>query len=80
MSDEITVGIWTVSKGKGNRHYIKCNDVGESCEGLMHPEQLAGLNGCGAYGFEILQDLALAILKFEESQFTDNSIMGKFNR
>ena len=73
----VTIGIWTVSRGKGNRHYINCKDSGGNFGGVMHPEQLAERNGCGMYGFEVMQDLALAILKFEEEQYAANSTIGK---
>ncbi len=76
MSD-LTIGRWKISKGKGNRHYINCLNKGDNCEGVMHPEQLAEPNGCGVYGFEELQDLALAILRFEKEQLHKSSIAGK---
>lgn len=60
--------MWTITDGKGDRHYIHCdkptNDIGV---GVMHPEDLAGMNGVGMYGYSHLQDLAVAILKFERN-------------
>ncbi len=56
------VGIWEVSSGKGDRQYIKCEGVvEEGGVGVMHPEQLAGLNGVGMYGAHHLYDLRNAI-------------------
>lgn len=66
----IEQGIWTISTGKGNRIYIKCNDE----EKIMHPENIAGLSGLGIYGYENLKDLAVAILKFEKQKQYGESV------
>lgn len=77
---EVTQGIWTVSSGKGERYYVKCSDNGERTgSGVMHPEQLAGLNGVGMYGYEQLVDLAIAILKFEQIKTARGSILGRLD-
>ena len=62
----VTIGRWTISQGKGARYYMSCNDIGKDPGvGVMHPDQLAEMNGCGVYGFQELKDLAGAIRKFE---------------
>lgn len=65
-------GIWKITKGKGNRIYIKCNDDSQ----VMHPQELCGMNGLGICGFEHLKDLAIAILRFEKQKQDEESIMG----
>lgn len=69
----VTVGIWTVSEGKGERYYIKCNNE----EKALHPDKLASGIGVGVYGFEHIQDLALAIIQFEQDQLIKNSVIGR---
>jgi hypothetical protein len=68
-----TCGIWTVHTGKGDRMYITCEDS----EKIMHPEELCGNNGLGIYGYEHLQDLAVAILRFEKEKQNQESILSK---
>ena len=64
---KVTKGLWTISEGKGNRRYIKgAYDESETGVGLLHPEQLSGLNGCGMYGHLTLMDLADAIYEFDK--------------
>ena len=69
---EAEKGIWEVSKGKGDRIYIRCKDD----DNIMHPEKLCGNNGLGIYGYEHLKDLAIAILRFEKKKQDSDSIMG----
>ena len=69
-------GIWEISKGKGDRHYIRCNDDKK----IMHADDLCGMNGLGMYGYENLQDLAMAILRFDKEKRDQESIMNKFNQ
>ena len=66
-------GIWDVSRGKGDRIYINCNNS----EAILHPGELCGVNGLGMYGYEHLKDLAVAILRFEKAENESNSIMSK---
>jgi hypothetical protein len=65
--------IWIISSGKGDRMYIKCiND-----NSIMHPEDICGINGLGMHGWEKMQSLAIAILKFEKAQNEANSVLNK---
>ena len=73
---ETEKGIWKISTGKGDRIYLKCTDDSK----IMHPDQLAGLNGLGIYGYEHLKDLAIAILLFEKEKQNSESIMGELNK
>lgn len=70
---------WVISRGKGDRHYIEYNGTDENCEGMMHGD-LSSMNGAGFYGYHHLQNLAIAIIKFEESNFIDGSITGQLGR
>ena len=74
MSDLKTEkGIWKISKGKGDRIYINCNDEKK----IMHPQEISNINGIGIYGYENLKDLAIAILLFEKKKQNSESIMGE---
>lgn len=77
---KVKQGIWTVSKGKGDRHYINCDssDDRNGC-GVMHPDQLAKSNGVGMYGYQHLKDLGVAILKFEKLINESDSILSQVN-
>lgn len=54
-------GIWTVSKGKGNRVYVNCNDGTK----VSHSSELLNMNGLAVYGLNNLKDLAFAILNYQ---------------
>lgn len=69
-------GIWEISQGKNDRVYINCSDS----EKILHPKLICGMNGLGIYGFENLQDLAIAILEFEKQIQKENSIIGKLEK
>ncbi len=75
---EVQHGIWKIATGKGDRHYIRCMDTGAN-GGLMHPEQIAEMNGLGSYGWENIRDLAIAIELFEKAVNESNSISGAVN-
>lgn len=63
---KVTKGLWSITDGKGDRHYLHCDNTYTGAgEGFMHPEEIALTNGLGTYGHEHLQDLAIAILLFE---------------
>jgi len=65
-------GIWEVSSGKGDRCYIKCIDT----DPILHPHDLAGLNGVGMYyGVKHLTDLADAIAKFLQPTTNETNSM-----
>lgn len=64
-------GVWKVGKGKGNRHYIHCDNA----EKVAHPDQLCDINGVCIYGYENLKDLAIAILRFEAQKNKSESII-----
>lgn len=66
-------GIWKISSGKGSRLYINCTDKTR----LLHPESLCDINGVGMYDYEHLQDLAVAILRFEKEKQEKESIINK---
>lgn len=66
-------GIWKISDGKGDRHYINC----ESDLQVIHPQELCNANGLGLYGYETLKDLAIAILKFEKEKQNSESIINQ---
>ena len=72
---KVNHGIWEISDGKGDRHYVKCTNR----EPVMHPDDLAGVNGAGMYGCHHLKDLAVAILKFEKEVNRINSIAHAVN-
>ena len=55
---EDIIPVWKITKGKGERRYIKCNKE----DRILHPEQLCGLNGLGMYsGDEMLKELYITI-------------------
>lgn len=63
---KVTQGLWSITDGKGDRKYLHCdNTYTGGGEGFMHPEQIDQINGLGMYGYEHLQDLAIAIIQFE---------------
>ena len=63
---KVTQGLWSITDGKGDRHYLHCDDSNsETGQGFMHPDHVALTNGLGMYGHEHLQDLAIAIIQFE---------------
>lgn len=77
---KVTQGLWSVGDGKGNRHYVNCDNTYTGAgEGLMHPEQVAERNGLGMYGYEHLQDLAIAILLFERKMGRGGKLKEKFD-
>lgn len=77
---KVKQGLWEVRGGKGDRHYLSCDGTYTGIgEGVMHPEQLAGLNGVGMYGHEHLQDLAIAILLFERKAGRGYQLLERFN-
>lgn len=63
-------GIWRVTKGKGDRHYINCSDS----EKIMHPDLICKDGGLGTYGYGPLKELAAAIILFEKERNAENSI------
>jgi hypothetical protein len=68
-------GIWQISRGKGDRVYINCNDSDK----VLHPEKLCDDNGLGLYGCDQLKSLAVAILKYEKAINDNESVMGMLN-
>ncbi len=63
-------GIWRVTKGKGDRHYINCSDS----EKIMHPDLICKDGGLGTYGYAPLKELAAAIILFEKERNVEDSI------
>lgn len=66
-------GIWEISKGKGDRVYINCTDESK----IAHVGHLCKENGLLIYGYENLEDLAVAILKYEKEKNISESILVK---
>ena len=77
--NKVTVGKWTVTDGKTNRHYIYCDNSNiETGRCFMHPDHIDKTNGLGMYGHEHLQDLAIAILLFERKKGRGCDLKNKF--
>jgi hypothetical protein len=77
---KVTQGLWSVTDGKGDRHYLHCDDSKDDTGvGFIHPEQVSLNNGLGMYGYESLHDLAIAILLFERKAGRGKKLADKFN-
>ena len=62
---KVTKGLYSISKGKGNRYYLNVDNSSEAnCQGVMHPSSIAESNGMGFYGLDELKDLKKALGKF----------------
>lgn len=70
-------GIWTVGRGKGDRHYVEYTDIDLKCE---TPSNIANDRAIMMYGYDKLKDLAVAILLFEKEENQKESIQTLLER